>query len=102
MSSCSALDAESERVVQASLESILFIYLKIIIIQYFFLIFFLIFFCSALDAESERVVQASLEEAGQGRSVLVIAHRLSTVRKADLIAVVDGGTVVEVCCLFGA
>jgi len=48
-----------------------------------------------LDSESERLVQAALETALEGRTSLVIAHRLSTVRSADLILVVDGGTVVE-------
>jgi ATP-binding cassette subfamily B protein len=48
-----------------------------------------------LDSESERLVQAALETALEGRTSLVIAHRLSTVRSADLILVVDGGQVVE-------
>ena len=50
---------------------------------------------SALDNESERQVQASLERLMQGRTTLVIAHRLSTVQKADIIVVLDGGRVVE-------
>ena len=50
---------------------------------------------SALDAESERMVQAALESAMQNRTTLVIAHRLATVQKADLIVVLDHGTVVE-------
>ncbi|WP_084544814.1 ABC transporter transmembrane domain-containing protein [Derxia gummosa] len=50
---------------------------------------------SALDTESEKLVQQGLEAAMRGRTTLVIAHRLSTVRKADLIVVVDGGRVVE-------
>lgn len=50
---------------------------------------------SALDAESEARVQAAIERLARGRTVLVIAHRLSTVVKADLIAVVDKGRVVE-------
>jgi len=50
---------------------------------------------SALDNESERQVQASLERLMQGRSTLVIAHRLSTVRNADRIVVLDGGRVIE-------
>jgi subfamily B ATP-binding cassette protein MsbA len=51
---------------------------------------------SALDAASEREVQAGLEELMRGRSSLVIAHRLSTVRDADLIYVLEEGSVVEV------
>ena len=50
---------------------------------------------SALDTESERAVQAALEEAMQGRTTLVIAHRLSTVVHADRIVVLDGGTIVD-------
>jgi len=50
---------------------------------------------SALDAESERVVQAALESAMQDRTTLVIAHRLATVQKADLIVVLDHGRLVE-------
>jgi ATP-binding cassette subfamily B protein len=48
-----------------------------------------------LDSESEAAVQRALERALEGRTSLVIAHRLSTVRGADLILVVDGGRVVE-------
>lgn len=51
---------------------------------------------SALDAESERMVQLALERLMQGRTSLVIAHRLATVRNADRIAVVDGGRIVGV------
>jgi ATP-binding cassette subfamily B protein len=50
---------------------------------------------SALDAESERMVQAALESAMRDRTTLVIAHRLATVQKADLIVVLDHGTLVE-------
>lgn len=48
-----------------------------------------------LDSESEAAVQAALDEALTGRTSLVIAHRLSTVRQADLIVVVEDGRVVE-------
>jgi subfamily B ATP-binding cassette protein MsbA len=50
---------------------------------------------SALDNESERLIQASLERLQQGRTTLVIAHRLSTVQKADQIVVLKGGEIVE-------
>ncbi|MBC7204732.1 MAG: ATP-binding cassette domain-containing protein, partial [Pusillimonas sp.] len=50
---------------------------------------------SALDNESERQVQASLEHLMAGRTTLVIAHRLSTVQKADMIVVLDAGEIVE-------
>jgi ATP-binding cassette subfamily B protein len=50
---------------------------------------------SALDSESERMVQAALESAMQGRTTLVIAHRLTTVKRADLIVVIDHGCCVE-------
>lgn len=50
---------------------------------------------SALDAESEHVVQEALEKAMKGRTTMVIAHRLSTVKNADVVAVIDGGCVVE-------
>ncbi len=48
-----------------------------------------------LDSESEVAVQRALDQALEGRTSLVIAHRLSTVRNADLILVVDGGRVVQ-------
>ena len=48
-----------------------------------------------LDSESEYAVQRALDEALEGRTSLVIAHRLSTVRNADLILVVDGGRIVQ-------
>jgi ATP-binding cassette, subfamily B, bacterial len=50
---------------------------------------------SALDAESERLVQDALEHLMQGRTTIVIAHRLATVRAADRIIVMDGGIIVE-------
>ncbi|RAK57579.1 ABC transporter transmembrane domain-containing protein [Phenylobacterium deserti] len=50
---------------------------------------------SALDAENERLVQRALDEAMEGRTTLVIAHRLATVLKADRIVVLDEGRVVE-------
>ena len=50
---------------------------------------------SSLDAASEQRVQAALEEVMHGRTTFVIAHRLSTVEKADVIAVVEDGTIVE-------
>ena len=50
---------------------------------------------SALDNEAERQVQASLERLMAGRTTLVIAHRLSTVQKADRIVVLDAGRIVE-------
>jgi subfamily B ATP-binding cassette protein MsbA len=50
---------------------------------------------SALDTQSERLVQEALEHLVEGRTTLVIAHRLSTVRRADRIAVVSGGRIVE-------
>ena len=51
---------------------------------------------SALDAESERMVQAALEAAMQGRTTLVIAHRLATVLRADRIVVLDAGRIVDI------
>lgn len=50
---------------------------------------------SALDAENERLVQQALETAAQGRTTLIIAHRLATIRKVDRIVVMDKGQVVE-------
>jgi subfamily B ATP-binding cassette protein MsbA len=51
---------------------------------------------SALDAESERLVQEALHNLMRGRTTLVIAHRLGTVRRADRIIVLDGGEIREV------
>ena len=50
---------------------------------------------SALDAESEKSVQLALDRVMMGRTTAVVAHRLSTVRNADVIAVVQEGKIVE-------
>jgi ATP-binding cassette subfamily B protein len=50
---------------------------------------------SSLDAESERLVREALDELLPGRTAIVIAHRLATVRRADCIFVIDGGRVVQ-------
>jgi ATP-binding cassette subfamily B protein len=50
---------------------------------------------SALDAESERLVQRAVESLSQGRTVLVVAHRLATVKRADRIVVLDQGCIVS-------
>ncbi|KAL1113935.1 hypothetical protein V6Z11_D02G223200 [Gossypium hirsutum] len=50
---------------------------------------------SALDSESEKLVQDALERAMQGRTVVLIAHRMSTIVNADIIAVVENGQVTE-------
>ena len=50
---------------------------------------------SALDAESERIVQEALDKLMQNRTTVIVAHRLSTVKNADRIAVLQKGAVVE-------
>ena len=51
---------------------------------------------SALDSESESLVQAALHNLMTGRTVFVIAHRLSTVRRADRIVVIENGTIADI------
>ena len=51
---------------------------------------------SALDAESERAVQEAFETLSQGRTTLIVAHRLATVKKADRIVVMEQGRIVAV------
>jgi ATP-binding cassette subfamily B (MDR/TAP) protein 1 len=50
---------------------------------------------SALDSESEKLVQAALDTAAQGRTTIAVAHRLSTVQKADMIYVFNQGRIIE-------
>ena len=50
---------------------------------------------SALDAESERVVEEALDKVSVDRTTVVVAHRLTTIRDADLIAVMKNGAVAE-------
>jgi subfamily B ATP-binding cassette protein MsbA len=53
---------------------------------------------SALDSESEALVQSALHNLMSGRTVFVIAHRLSTVRRADRIVVIENGTIADIGC----
>jgi ATP-binding cassette subfamily B (MDR/TAP) protein 1 len=50
---------------------------------------------SALDSESERVVQAALDTAARGRTTVAVAHRLSTIQRADVIYVLANGCIAE-------
>ena len=50
---------------------------------------------SSLDNESERKIQRAIESIANTLTIIVVAHRLSTVRKADLIYVLEGGRIVE-------
>jgi len=50
---------------------------------------------SSLDSESERLVEQAMQTLLQGRSTLIIAHRLSTVQRADRVVVIDRGRIVE-------
>ena len=49
---------------------------------------------SALDAESERAVQEAVDQLSEGRTTLIVAHRLATVKQADRIIVMDQGEIV--------
>jgi subfamily B ATP-binding cassette protein HlyB/CyaB len=50
---------------------------------------------SALDYESERIIQDNMKEISKGRTVIIVAHRLSTVRRTDRIITIDRGRLVE-------
>ncbi|MFO0500224.1 MAG: ATP-binding cassette domain-containing protein, partial [Pseudomonadota bacterium] len=50
---------------------------------------------ASLDTKSEREVQEAIEKAKRGRTTLIVAHRLSTIKNADVIVVLDGGKIVE-------
>ncbi len=51
---------------------------------------------SALDTQSERIVQKALDEAAKGRTTIAVAHRLSTIRHADVIFVMEDGRIAEI------
>lgn len=57
---------------------------------------------SALDAEAEHQVQAALRSISRGRTTVVVAHRLSTVKDADCIAVVSEATMAQPCAFVRA
>jgi ATP-binding cassette subfamily B (MDR/TAP) protein 1 len=50
---------------------------------------------SALDSQSEKIVQNALDAAARGRTTIAVAHRLSTIQKADMIYVFDQGQIIE-------
>lgn len=50
---------------------------------------------SALDSESEKIVQTALDAAAKGRTTIAVAHRLSTIRNADIIYVFEDGKIAE-------
>jgi ABC-type multidrug transport system fused ATPase/permease subunit len=50
---------------------------------------------SSVDTQTEKLIQEALDKLMEGRTTFVIAHRLSTVRRADLIVVMDGGRIVQ-------
>lgn len=50
---------------------------------------------SALDSESERIVQHTLDKASSGRTTIIVSHRLSTIKNADVIAFMEKGTIIE-------
>jgi subfamily B ATP-binding cassette protein HlyB/CyaB len=50
---------------------------------------------SALDYESERIIQQNMQEIAKGRTVFIVAHRLSTVRRTDRIITIEAGRLVE-------
>ena len=55
---------------------------------------------SALDTESEAVVQSALEKARSGRTTIIVAHRLSTIKNADVIAVLQKGWLILIASMF--